>query len=365
MRILLVAGLDYENPSAEAVLNGLGKAYRRHGHSVRAVSLCLKGGSSRAGRKMPWGRLLSFNCDWQALLVRELRRADVAHFHSYHGHLEERVVAFWRACRAAKASPLVSFQGYGDPWGVTPDAKERALMGVFLSEARRVTALSRFCARQIENDVPALAKRVAVVPDGYDPEEMKMAKPALRGGAYVACVARHSDAKGIDVLLKAWKLVFPRANVVLRIAGPDRMVPRGRFKRQARRLGIAGGVRFLGQVSRRRVWSEIGGSLFTVHPSRYEAFGMAVLEAMAAGKAVVATRSGGPEELVTHGVSGVLVPPGNAAALAAAILRLVRNPDWRKRLEAGARREAGNYRWDLIAGRYLGLLRSNVRGRQA
>jgi glycosyltransferase involved in cell wall biosynthesis len=76
-----------------------------------------------------------------------------------------------------------------------------------------------------------------------------------------------------------------------------------------------------------------------VHPSHQEGFPNAVLEAMAAGKAVVATAAGGTVEAVEDGRTGILVPPGNPEALAEALLHLLRNPDLAHRMgEAGRAR---------------------------
>jgi glycosyltransferase involved in cell wall biosynthesis len=75
-----------------------------------------------------------------------------------------------------------------------------------------------------------------------------------------------------------------------------------------------------------------------VHPSLWEGFGLAVLEAMAAGTSVVASRVSTIPELVVDGESGVLVPPRDSAALAGAILELLANPRRRRQMgEAGRR----------------------------
>ncbi len=80
----------------------------------------------------------------------------------------------------------------------------------------------------------------------------------------------------------------------------------------------------------------VAGSDIVVHPSHAESFGLAVLEAMAAGKAVVAADTDGPRLLIEDGVSGVLVPPGDVDALSAALARLLDDPGARAALGAGA-----------------------------
>lgn len=84
----------------------------------------------------------------------------------------------------------------------------------------------------------------------------------------------------------------------------------------------------------------VAGSDVVVHPSHAESFGLAVLEAMAAGKAVVAAATDGPRLLIDDGVTGVLVDPGDVDQLTAAVGRLLGDPDERDRLGTAAARAA-------------------------
>src|SRR5262249_38140835 len=99
---------------------------------------------------------------------------------------------------------------------------------------------------------------------------------------------------------------------------------------QASRLGLPGTVRFLG--SRRDVPALLKRSELLVHPSLSEGLPNAVLEAMAAGCAVVATRVGGVPELVLEGVTGCMVPPHSPSAMAHAIVHLMRHDTLRERM---------------------------------
>jgi glycosyltransferase involved in cell wall biosynthesis len=99
-------------------------------------------------------------------------------------------------------------------------------------------------------------------------------------------------------------------------------------------------VRLLGQVDDPAPL--LAGASIAVHASTIpEPFGLAVAEAMAAGLAVVAS-AGGPSELITDGVDGVLCPPGDTAALAQALVRLAADPGLRERLGARARARAAD-----------------------
>jgi glycosyltransferase involved in cell wall biosynthesis len=95
----------------------------------------------------------------------------------------------------------------------------------------------------------------------------------------------------------------------------------------AKSLGLEADVSFLGFIS--DVPQFLAGIDIFVLPSLYEGLGVAALEAMAAGKAVVASRVGGLAELVNDGENGFLVPPGDAEGLAAALAKLIRDKNLR------------------------------------
>ena len=105
----------------------------------------------------------------------------------------------------------------------------------------------------------------------------------------------------------------------------------------AKAAGIEQNVHFLGY--RRDIPDLLGLTDIVIMPSLRESFGLAALEAMAMKLPVIASRIGGLEEVVEHEKTGLLVAPGDAAALAEAILRLAENPEMGKKMgEAGRRR---------------------------
>jgi glycosyltransferase involved in cell wall biosynthesis len=119
-------------------------------------------------------------------------------------------------------------------------------------------------------------------------------------------------------------------------------------------LGIERAVRFLG--FRTDVTRIFAASDVVVLPSVAEAFGLVLGEAMVMQKAVVATRVGGIPEIVEDGVTGILVPPASPAALADAILSLLRDPERRTQLgEAGRRRVIETFRFETMMERYEAL----------
>jgi 2-deoxystreptamine N-acetyl-D-glucosaminyltransferase/2-deoxystreptamine glucosyltransferase len=137
-----------------------------------------------------------------------------------------------------------------------------------------------------------------------------------------------------------------RPELVLVICGPDHQ--EGHYQRLAAGLGLEGRVSFVGEKTAAEVQALIGRCLLLVLPSRHETFGMALLEAMARGKPVVASAVGGIPELVSPS-AGLLVPPHDVAALAEALERLAADPELRAALGRGASARASSYPWSRAA----------------
>ena len=150
--------------------------------------------------------------------------------------------------------------------------------------------------------------------------------------------------KGAEVLLRAASSVQagdPRARFL--VVGGSLYGQEPGYERllveRARELGLGDRVHFAGY--REDALSLMSGCDVVCHCSlEPEPFGMVVLEGMALGKPVVATRTGGPEELIAHGRTGVLVDPGDEPALAAELAAAVADPAWRRELGGAARLEA-------------------------
>jgi len=171
----------------------------------------------------------------------------------------------------------------------------------------------------------------------------------LRGQFVVGTVCRLSREKGLPCLLEAFARLGPSAVLLIVGDGPMRVSIEGR----ARRPDLAGRVHFAGFQRRPAEW--MAAMDVFVLASTYEGFGLAALEAMAAGVPVVATRVGGLRELLEGGRGGVLVPPGDPEALATAIRSLM--ADHRRRsshIEEG-RRIARQRTEERTAGEYLEL----------
>jgi glycosyltransferase involved in cell wall biosynthesis len=159
----------------------------------------------------------------------------------------------------------------------------------------------------------------------------------------IGFIARLDPWKGLDVFLQAARLVAerePRAQFLVVGEAPEGFERyRDRMKHLATVLGVASRVYFLGWRYRLDDIPEVMAALTVLchTPVKPEPFGLVLIEAMAVGCPVVAARAGGPLEIIEDGVSGWLVPPGDAAAFADRLCRAIATPEARRRIIAGGR----------------------------
>ena len=198
--------------------------------------------------------------------------------------------------------------------------------------------------------------RIHIVRNGIDTRPFATAKPSLRAdlapeGLLVGLIGRLAWEKGIDIYLAAAARVhaeLPNARFVVIGEGPDREALEGTL--DTLRLGSA--VRFLG---RRDDMPSVYASLdLMVSASRQEGLPIALLEGMASGLPIVATAVGEVPTVVREGCTGLVVPPGDPSALAAAMLELLRDPERRASFSSAAREGiASEYSADRMAADYV------------
>ncbi len=187
--------------------------------------------------------------------------------------------------------------------------------------------------------------RFAVVPSGIDRERFGRARhqgkqqPDWFGcppdALIVGSVGWLTDIKGHEYLLEAIAKLrqdFPSLHLVI-VGSGDR---HDALLQQACSLGLSDALHLLGH--RDDVESCLAGMDLFVLPSLNEGMGRALIEAMAAGLPVIASRVGGIPAVVSHELTGLLVPPGDAGALAVALRRLLDQPEWAAQLGAAASR---------------------------
>jgi glycosyltransferase involved in cell wall biosynthesis len=248
--------------------------------------------------------------------------------------------------------------------GTVPAARARGRVGrTLLRRVDGIAGVSDYVRDRVSERLGVGAPYVRAIHNGVDLARFAP-PPAARvprvGDVHVMTVARLCEEKGVDVLVRA--LADPslsRARLTVVGDGPE-LEPLAALSRS---LGVADRTSFLG------LRSDLQELLRDVdvfaHPAVWEeAFGLTVAEAMAAGCPVVATRTGATPELVADGETGVLVPPGDPGALAAAIARLADDPALRERLgRAGRRRAEARFDVARCADRHLAWCEEAARRR--
>jgi len=239
---------------------------------------------------------------------------DVVHFHTKRAH----ALALWVPRGKRRPKYVVTRRmDYPDPrnW-YTRFLYNRRVDGVI--------AISQAIGNILASGGVDCAK-IRCISSGIDPDKF-FTGIGIPAGAddffVVGCLASLEERKGHRYLLEAAALLKSSGlKIRYEIAGDG--PKRAELEAEVARLGLHDEVRFLGFVTN-TVEYLAGVDLLTM-PSLYEGLGVAALEAMAAGRAVIATRVGGLTESVIDGVTGFLVPPRDAAALARAIAELVRS----------------------------------------
>jgi glycosyltransferase involved in cell wall biosynthesis len=215
-----------------------------------------------------------------------------------------------------------------------------------------ITLTERLAGALRDSAVPA--ERLHPIPSGVRLDRFgAAAAPAGLPRPAVVYVGRLHRQKGLDTLLRAVARL-PGVQAVLVGDGPQR----GALQRLAAGLGVAGRLHVTGFVPHSEVAGMLAAADVVVLPSRYEELGTSLLEAMAAGRPVVASRVGGIPEVVRDGADGLLVPARDEAALASAISRLLRDAPLAESLARSARARAASYDWRGLAQRVAGVYRA-------
>ncbi len=228
-----------------------------------------------------------------------------------------------------------------------PTPSRRLLAPVFNSSmhwiyrhmAMDILTVSRFSMQELYSRAKLPHAKVHCVPNGIDAHvDNAQAVPELPDGAelpdgmVLGYAGRLDPLKGLEYLLRALPMVPPEVTLIILGCGPHEET----LRLEVRKLQLESRVFFLGFQRDVTSWlRRLDGFLL---PSLYENHSIALLEAMRAGCPIIATDVGGNPESIAHEKEGLLVPPRNPEALAAAIRRLAADPGWRRQLGENARR---------------------------
>lgn len=234
---------------------------------------------------------------------------------------------------------------------------EKALFG----RATAIFSLSRAETDALTEGYGVPKNKIIETPNGVDP--VFFSTPSLcanqEATLSLMSIGRVCRQKGIDILLDAMEhLLTENIPVELKLVGGSYHEPEYEKEIIARVTSppLCGRVAFIGQVPHSQIATLLSQCAIYVQPSRYESQGIALLEAMASGRAVVASDLPAVREYVTHDKNGVLVPSEDSEALARALIRLYRAPDFAEGLARVGRVRVASFTWEKLFNLTIPLL---------
>ena len=374
VKIALASPYDYAvHGGVNDHIKKLGAQFKSWGHDVRVIAPCSSPQAVPDEDFIPMGRPVPVPSGgsiarvslsvWlrsriKALLQREA--FDVVHLH-------EPMAGFvpLNVLRVANSVPSIYIGTFHTNRGTRlyRIGGKRLAMPYFRRLHGRI-AVSQPAYEFINRHLPG---HYEIIPNGIQVDEFSSAAPVphLRDGMInLLFVGRLEKRKGLKYLLSAYsRLKWDWPNLRLLVVGPGKPDDDSYRIMGERNLKD---VRFVGKVSdqdKARYYKS--ADIFCSPATGRESFGIVLLEAMAAGKPVVASDIEGYSNVITHGRQGLLVKPKDDQQLASAIATLLKDPALRERLGANGRKEVEQYRWDRVASRVLDYYGTFLNARQA
>lgn len=370
VRLLLVVDGVYPSlGGAEIQARMLARVFTEDGHDVRVLAPWLD--RTRPLRetldgvpveRIPYPRirllgalLLCVRFAWR--LLRDRGGYDAIHVHTAENLAA--IAGLLRPWHGATVTVKVSGAYEFDGGLLDPERRHRPLnrlRNAWIQRADTIQCISRYTFdRLVAAGYPRAGLKM--IPNAVDLRRFGGPR-STSGVVRVAYVGRLRQVKGVTVLLDAWHALAPAGGARLVIAGDGELRPE--LEAQLDRLGLRGAVELAGAIS--DVPALLRDTDVYVQPSFAEGMPNSVLEAMAAGLPIVATRVSGNEDLIADGENGLLVPPGDPGALAAAIRRLMEDPALARSMGERARERAQQYSTPAVTSQ---LVRAYRLGRAA
>jgi len=356
------------------------KRLRAAGHDVEVLAPAYRGGGNREFDGIPVHRFRYFPARWEDLthdqatpdrLRRSLRykimplfyvlggvwaawrlgrrrRYEVVHVHWPLPH----ALFGWAARRACGARMVTSWYGVELRWVKSSLPWLKRFLVWALRTSDQVVAISSATAREITNVVP-VSVRVIPYTVGFPETAAGPSLPRAGDSFLILFVGSLVERKGVRYLIDALPLLPAQLHAKLVIIGDG--AERSRLEAQVRARGLQHLVEVRGRVAEQELRRAYGAASVLVLPAIVDArgdtegLGVVLLEAMSYGVPVIGSDLGGITDIVVDGQTGLLVPPQDSAALAAALERLATDRDLAKRLgEAGAGHVRRHFSWPAI-----------------
>jgi len=225
-----------------------------------------------------------------------------------------------------------------------------------LKKAQRIISVSRAVADHFRN-VGALNERITVIPNGVDLEEyshlprrdvFRKRLQIEEDRKILLAIGRLEKIKGFQYLIEALPNILEKVPVDLIVGGPEFNYG-AQLRKLAKERKVEDHVVFYGPMDQNEKLEAMAAADAIVIPSVYEGFGIVLLEAMAAGKAVVATTTGVAGEIIRDGKNGLLTPPADARALAEKLCSLLTDSRLSSLISRESRKAVEAFGWKRIA----------------
>jgi glycosyltransferase involved in cell wall biosynthesis len=237
-------------------------------------------------------------------------------------------------------------------WGQGEDVyhplpHQRISNKLILQNASKVVALTKNMQNKI---IRLYGIQSSIIPNGFDIQDSRLVKitPEKKiGNQNVLFVGRLIPVKGIEYLIIAMKDVIakkPATKLILIGEGIDKQ----NLLTLSRHVGIEKNVQFVGQVSHDEVFNYMNQADILVLPSLSEGFPMVILESMACGLPIIASRVGGIPDILTNEINGYLVEAKDSENLANKIILLLQDDSLRKEISDNNKNEVKKYSWENI-----------------
>jgi glycosyltransferase involved in cell wall biosynthesis len=258
----------------------------------------------------------------------------------------------------------VSYERHPEWYPYRRDILRRAFYRRSALSAAHIITVSEFSAREIRAAYGLPASRITVIPHGIDPGTIHSGDgvplPPGVSEPFLLHVGDLHERRNLGVIVDALAAARGRdglANLTLVLAGVDRGHAAVLLAR-AQANGGGESVRVVGPVSEAELGALYRRARALTYPSLYEGFGLPVLEAMAAGTPVLASRAASMPEVL--GDAGVLIEPQDVRAWTEAIVRVATDDAWRRNLAAAGEARAATFTWSRAAAQTLDVFRQVV-----
>ena len=289
-------------------------------------------------------------------LIIKLTKPDIVNLH----YIAENAFFCLGVRKFLKFKFIVNIHGEDIEWYNNRSIFSRWLTKETLRNADYVLSNSNHLLCQAKKIYPGVGIKSNTVGNGIDLNSIKISGKFKNDREYLLSIGNFSFKKGFDVLVQAFNIIHSKhPNIDLLMIGDGS--EREKCEKLSVKFGPNNSIKFIGEINHSKITAFLDGSKIFVLPSRREPFGIVLLEAMAAGKPIVATRVGGVPEVVKEGENAILVESNSPGFLAEGIMKLLDNSDLSVQFGKKSNEIVKEFTWEKIVNKYIDVYKSLVK----